>query len=209
MLYSFPSMLLPNNVIYLPFLYLKTFKQDYLISFHSLHLFSTPFHYLNTFIPLWFNHSIPLWTLKRSIGTFKGGTTLVWCSPRQIIDHKNNPSKRGFLISHLLLHCPLVSNLCAFFLNLSSQVGLGYANFCRCYVGVFGWSSGSSWTSTSMEDNSNMSYVVYLDGTKSLYIWGGELSLPNLKFLFFEDYSNGNYSHLLYPCFLWLSSKIL
>ena len=182
-------MLLPNNVIYLPFLYLKTFKQDYLISFHSLHLFSTPFHYLNTFIPLWFNHSIPLWTLKRSIGTFKGRTTLMWCSPRQIIDHKNNSSKRGFLIGHLLLHCPLVSNLCAFFLNLSSRVGLGYANFCQCYIGVFKWSSGSLWwTSTSMEENSNVSYLMEQNHCT---FEGEELSLPNLKFLFLKTIQIG------------------
>lgn len=50
---------------------------------------------------------------------------------------------------------------------------------------------------------------VLFDGAKSLYIWGGGAIFAESQVSLFEDYSNGNYSDLLYLCFLWLSSKIL
>ena len=57
--YSFPFMLLPNKITYYSFLYFKTSKQGYLISFNSF-----PFHffpYLNTFnsFMIILLHSIP------------------------------------------------------------------------------------------------------------------------------------------------------
>ena len=85
----------------------------------------------------------------------------------------NNLHKRGFVIvdwcclcksdgesvSHLLLHCPTVSEMWA---SLFCIVGLAW--LCQVQLKLC-WSLGSLWVCKSLEGSSGLSYVVHLGGT--------------------------------------------
>ena len=122
-------MLLPNNVTYIPFLYIKTSKQDYLIYFNSslFHSFSlnslhsiplnTYFHYLNLFHSIIFLYDllIPLlYELPTKMYIAQSNSALThdcFGAPPQICLEKTKQERTFFVYFNLELWFQIQSTL--------------------------------------------------------------------------------------------------